>query len=152
MFRYILSEWLSQPEIHYVSRFSSGHPPSFVILFFRISSSFWPSKISTLSQIIAKGSPLKRKHCKIKLIFPNSFDPIVCKGIRRREIFKQIMTPHTLWVGTNNRSAKSKSKVRLKKKTGYLVTLIKRVGGYLEEITTSGSLRNSDMSLGWVDV
>ena len=36
-----------------------------------------------------------------------------------------------------------------KKKKDYLVTLIKRVGGYLAEITTSWSLRNSiaDISL-----
>ena len=38
------------------------------------------------------------------------------------------------------------------KKIHYLVTLIERVGGYLAEITTSWSLRNSDMSLGWVGV
>ena len=43
---------------------------------------------------------IKKKRCKIKVIFPNSFDPIVCKDFRRREIFKQIMTPHTLGVGT----------------------------------------------------
>ena len=39
-----------------------------------------------------------------------------------------------------------------KKNPDYLMTLIKRVGGYLAEITTSLSLRNSDMSLGWVGV
>ena len=39
-----------------------------------------------------------------------------------------------------------------KKKTDYFVTLIKRVGGYIAEFTTSWSLRNSDMSLGWVSV
>ena len=39
-----------------------------------------------------------------------------------------------------------------KKNPDYLMTLIKRMGGYLAEITTSWSLRNSDMSLGWVGV
>ena len=39
-----------------------------------------------------------------------------------------------------------------KKKTDYFMTLIKRGGGYLAEITASLSLRNSDMSLGWVGV
>ena len=43
-------------------------------------------------------------------------------------------------------------KGRIKKNPDYLMTLIKRVGGYLAEITTSLSLRNNDMTLGWVDV
>ena len=40
------------------------------------------------------------------------------------------------------------SKGRVKRKTDYIVTSIKRLGRYLAEITISWSLRNSDMSLG----